>query len=303
MKFGSGRRSMSVASNRVLALCLYISEGQHSDALSRLQHVARAGAPAVQLVDFFPDEKYDRTGVTLASGSAGRLRHQAVLLLREALMVARGAGGPQQHPKVGLIDHVSCHHVQGCSTSDSAPLARSVAAGAASLGVPVHLYGNCNDTGASLASLRRQLGYFKQDSQQQALLATRKADVPADPEAREHLLHTLRGGVDDVGVCTIGNAPWVVGLNAVTDTLNAARAGAAAVSERAGGLAGVQAVALPRDDGAAEVACNVPVDAAVAPMDVVQHIEDAVSHHSNGQLIRSYRTNATPEDIINKVIS
>ena len=289
--------SVSEARRRVLAVCLYVSEGRKSYALQRIRSAATSRGPAVQLVDFFNDSAYDRTGITLASSaSSATLRDAALAVFSEALTHARGEGGTGQHPKVGIVDHVSCHHLASSLPSDSSALASSIASGVASLGVSVHLYGF--STSESLASIRRSLGYFGDHSGGNAALSSRPPDFPHDQAVRRQLIAS-RGGIDDIGVCTIGNAPWVVGLNAMTDTIDAARDGAAAVSERKGGIRGVQAVALDREDGTAEVACNIPADADASPEEVSDTIKCKVNNDGKGCYLRSYRTNATPEKIVN----
>lgn len=120
-------------------------------------------------------------------------------------------------------------------------------------GIPVFRYGTHTE---ALQALRRRLGYFERGM----------LPRPCDPR----LCTGSAAGPDvvdpDIGICCVGDAPWVVNYNVPIHTADAAVAAviARAASARYGGLPAVESLALPHRDGLYEVACNI-LDAAVSP--------------------------------------
>lgn len=102
-----------------------------------------------------------------------------------------------------------------------------------------------------------------------------------------------------LGICCVGATPWIVNYNILllTDNMEAARKVARAVSQRGGGLAAVQAMALRHKDGI-EVACNL-LDPRVSPAEAVlrevQRLAAAAGLAVPGQ---GYRTNKSPGELV-----
>lgn len=100
------------------------------------------------------------------------------------------------------------------------------------------------------------------------------------------------------GVCCVGAVPWVVNLNVLIDScdMRAVKELARAVSERGGGMSGVQAMAL-QHDGGIEVACNL-----LAPHDVGPALVEAEVRklaEGRGLIVKdAYCTGKTIEDLI-----
>lgn len=130
----------------------------------------------------------------------------------------------------------------------------------------MYLYGAAHPGGRRLAEVRRALGYFRASRPAQWEGALAAADLAAcapdlGPPAPS----------ERAGVATIGAGPWVVNFNLplLTEDMAAARRVSRAVSERGGGLAGVEAMALRQESGSIEVACNL-TDASASPPAVVE---------------------------------
>lgn len=119
--------------------------------------------------------------------------------------------------------------------------------------MPTYLYGAAHRDGRTLASIRRQLGYFTPTSPGgEQWHGAPDSLLPVAPDAGP------RTSSASNGVVVVGATPWVDNYNVplATTDVSVARRIARAVSERGGGLACVQAMGLAHGDGATEVACN-----------------------------------------------
>ena len=245
-----------------------MSEGRDAGLLSALS-LAAASVPGATCAHTFTDEEYNRTGYTLVAASSAPLEAAARALCAAALCRADLRTHAASHPRLGVIDHVAVHPL-GCATLD-APAALARALGAA-LGrqMPVFFYGAAHPEGRTLADTRRGLGYFQGQA----------ADIPAwvgspslgpigaaagpGADAWKGTHHEVApdcglslGSVNPAwGVALVGATPWVVNFNLLLSLPSlhdkadaqslgavaaAARRVARAVSQRGGGLPGVQA--------------------------------------------------------------
>jgi glutamate formiminotransferase len=133
--------------------------------------------------------------------------------------------------------------------------------------VPTYLYGAAHGEGRTLASVRRQLGYFTPNSPgnhqwQGASLQPVAPDAgPAMPSRSK-------------GVVVVGATAWVDNYNVPlrASDVEAAKRIARAVSERGGGLRSVQAMGLAHGEGATEVACNLLDPARVGAEQVQERV-------------------------------
>ena len=261
--------------------------------------------PTAALLHAFPDAAYNRTGFTLVGtvvegedgtgGPDSPSLTAAVLAASRAgcasvdLRTLRGPGGGD-HPTLGVVDHVAVHPL-GCGDEEAGmaaavAVARGVGSGLGDTpGVPTFLYGATavDPSHATLASLRRALGYFRpplapggaggggRDEKEEASFP------PPDfgPTGASASLPLLTWGRASVGA-----TPWVVNWNVpikgkggALDKATAA-AIARAVSSRGGsGLVGVEALALPHagDDSAEwpwEVAANLRAPGVSGPAEL-----------------------------------
>jgi len=136
--------------------------------------------------------------------------------------------------------------------------------------VPTYLYGAAHRDGRTLASIRRQLGYFMPKSPgEQWRGAPDSSSLPAAPDAGPATLSRSKG------VVAIGATAWVDNYNVPVHTpdVAAAKRIARAVSERGGGLRSVQAMGLAHGEGVTEVACNLLDPARVGAEQVQERVQ------------------------------
>uniref|UniRef100_A0A0D9WL60 Formiminotransferase N-terminal subdomain domain-containing protein n=1 Tax=Leersia perrieri TaxID=77586 RepID=A0A0D9WL60_9ORYZ len=169
-------RATMAARHTMLACCkLYISESRNAAALRAIDH-AGAGAGAV-VVNRFTDDAYNRVGYTLVApllpsppspspspspAPETPLRHAVFNMVKAALDSIDLAAHSGTHPRLGAVDHICFHPLANSSLPHVAHLAAAVAADIGdNLQVPTYLYGAAHGEGRTLASIRRQLGYFK----------------------------------------------------------------------------------------------------------------------------------------------
>ncbi|KAK9843122.1 hypothetical protein WJX74_007324 [Apatococcus lobatus] len=238
----------------LLGCNVYISEGRNLAILQKLKEVAQAQQRAACL-QTFSDEPYNRTSFTLAARLPGQLANAAVSLAREALQLVHLGEHTASHPRVGTVDHISCHPF-----SSEAPLAAADETAqligeqlGQSPGLPVFLYGTAHSHARQLPRLRRELGYFAGGKTGEwsgwgsSVAGSLKIapDYGPDQARPNH------------GVSLVGSGLWVTNFNVLllTQELRRAQQISTLLSERGGGLLGVQAMALPHQDGI-EVACN-----------------------------------------------
>lgn len=197
-----------------------VSEGRDTAAVDALGAACRA-----VLLDVHSDPDHHRSVFTLAGSlpdvesGAGALAAAAVATLD--LRIHAGV-----HPRLGVLDvvpFVALDPARGAEAVEAAGrFARRVAA---ELGVPTFLYGDADPAGRSLPEVRRDA------------FSARFPDFgPGAPHAT-------------AGAAAVGARPLLVAVNCDLDVddLGLARAIAAEVRERDGGLPGVRALGLRLD--------------------------------------------------------
>lgn len=179
--------------------------------------------------------------------------------------------------------------------------------------LPVYLYGAAHPQGRRLADVRRSLGYFGANAGGGRAWAGAAIGGGGDLSGCPPDLGPS-AATASAGVATVGAVPWVVNFNVPLSgggsgsgsgsggssiDLAAARRVARAVSERGGGLAGVEAMALAHQGGVVEVACNVLAPAVSTPLAVQAAIEAAAAAEGLGvQRGASYVIGRLPPDVI-----
>ncbi|PNW81936.1 hypothetical protein CHLRE_06g267000v5 [Chlamydomonas reinhardtii] len=174
--------------------------------------------------------------------------------------------------------------------------------------LPVYFYGHAHPSRRGLADIRRKLGYFRRSPEggwrggleQQQLPAGN--DLSAFPPDLGPATASARWGV-----VTIGATPWVGNYNVPLSGVDMATARklAKAISERGGGLPGVQAMALQHADGLVEVACNL-LDAAAAPPGTLQARLEGIAGAwglDASQVRPGYQTNRSPEELVRAAVA
>ncbi|PRW56268.1 formimidoyltransferase-cyclodeaminase-like [Chlorella sorokiniana] len=314
------------------ACAVYVSEAREAATVERLERLARSASGAC-LANLFVDEPYNRTNFTLVGRSQPQLTAAVVALAQEALQLLDLRQHTATHPRLGTVDHISCHPLtalppavaagtaagseqqqlgqrsgeqQACGTTAAAVEAASPAAATAALAqsiaeqlgsgphaLPVFTYGWAHPQQQPLDDIRRQLGYFSGAAASSWQGALSAAPLPLAP------CHGPVAAPPRSGVCCVGAVPWLVNYNVLlhSDDLAAARAIARAVSQRGGGLPGVQAMALRHTDGI-EVACNLLDPAASPPEAVLAEVRRLAAQHGGLAVGPAYRTNKSPEQLV-----
>ncbi|XP_078149337.1 formiminotransferase cyclodeaminase-like protein [Carex rostrata] len=248
----------------MLACCkLYISESRNIRALHSIESSLQ-GHPKTLLVNRFTDEVYNRVGYTLVStliagtndtGPASPLTEAVFDMVKAAYEFSDLGLHCGTHPRLGVVDHVCFHPLRDATLDPVAALARSVATRVGEdLAVPTYLYGAAHTSGRTLASIRRQLGYFKPSaSQNQWAGSLSPNSLNLKPDYGQ-----INPAQNSKGVLTLGATKWVDNYNVpiyCTD-IECVKRIARQVSERGGGLESVQAMGLVHKEGVMEVACN-----------------------------------------------
>ena len=294
------KRMFQESPSGILAANVYVSEGRDESLIQHLSNAAKEAAPRALSCHVFSDEKYHRTGFTLA-GTASAVQSAVLALTTEALEKIDLRKHVQvTHPRTGVVDHIVFHPLadpQDLSLSARTAVELAQVVGA-ECKVPVYLYGAAHNNGRQLAELRRQLGYFRgaQNGKWSGALP--------ENSSRSQLPEPDFGSFDAFekgGAICVGATPWVVNYNipvGQTD-MKVAREIAKAVSERGGGLPKVQAMALPHSSGTIEIACNILDSAMTLTADVQNFVKSKVVDTGSWAIVApGYNPGLDPEKIL-----
>jgi glutamate formiminotransferase len=300
--FATSTKSMLDARSQpqILVANVYVSEGQNLELLERSSRAGDCAAPAASVCHVFRDEKYHRTGFTIAgiapavSTAVRSLTTEALeeIDLREHVRVT--------HPRIGSVDHIVFHPLAGSSDLELAAVTAIQLAQEVGIkcNVPVYLYGAAHKSRRQLADLRRSLGYFRGAKDG----VWSGAPAPLSQLSQQQVPAPDYGsfdGFEKSGAICVGATPWVVNYNVplITDDMDSARQIARMVSERGGGIPQVQAMALPHSHGVIEVACNLLNNVSATPAVVQAFIEEKAA--GKGIEVRQgYSTGLDPEAIL-----
>lgn len=201
---------------------------------STLQDAATSGKH-VALVSNFVDRYYNRSSYTLAAYEENlpALCDAGVGIAKVALESIDMHAHKAKHPRLGTVDHISCHSMHTSrgdrAPADNAALASSVGRALGSqLKVPVMLYGSVtairtggHETTVSLAELRRSQGYFERvpDRDVDDEWSGLPSKLLRDAGASGRIAFGPQGQIDGrVGVACVGSVPWVTNFNVQLDT-------------------------------------------------------------------------------------
>jgi len=285
---------------RAMAAHIYVSEGKDAALVSRL---ASAGvSTGAVLANQFLDAAYHRAGITLASTDDSIVEAGVAAVCKEAFAELDIRSHSATHPRVGVVDHVSCNPLGGATAAEAGALAARIGGGLASSKLPVYLYGAAREDGRPLAELRRSLGYFGgakkgewvglSDDVAAALCALAPDFGPNDVNPQ-------------LGAIVVGGVPWVHNYNLLVtspdldqaELMARCRRVARATSARGGGLQAVETMALPHERGV-EVACNL-LDTSVSSPDAVKAQVAELCNNEGGLVLDSaYFTNKRPDEIL-----
>ncbi|KAL3848893.1 hypothetical protein ACJIZ3_010775 [Penstemon smallii] len=245
---------------QMLTCCkVYISESRNRAALNAIDRAAKL-FPDAPIINKFEDETYNRVGYTLVSEMGLNpiscpLKNAVFEMVRtafEAIDLEMHCGS---HPRVGVVDHICFHPLDGVSLDHVAGVAKSLAADVGSkLEVATFLYGAAHNERRSLDKIRRDLGYFKPNNSIENQWA-------GGPQSELLQLNPDEGpprALSRKGVVVIGATQWVDNYNVpiFSNDMATVRKIAKRVSGRGGGLKSVQSMALAHGEGVIEVACN-----------------------------------------------
>ena len=283
-----------------LAANVYVSEGRNASVVSRLRDAVQTRDHVARLAHVFVDDAYNRTGFTIVSSSVDGLVRGAMAVSTLALELVDLTKHAATHPRLGVVDHVSCHPLMGDdATRDAAVAARDAIGEALGAYVPTYTYGI--GRGVDLATVRRRFGYFRANGAGEQW----KGSDAVWREALRGSPPDFGGGAslrDSWGIACVGCVPFVVNHNVVLDTgdVELAKRLARAVSERGGGLAGVQAMGLAYGRGQVEVACNLLDSGVNGPDEVDAFLARAVEGEGEGddvRIVRSYQTGKSVDEL------
>ncbi|BBN05055.1 hypothetical protein MPTK1_3g09890 [Marchantia polymorpha subsp. ruderalis] len=291
-----------------LACCkLYISDSKNVKALETIERAARSQRLA-PLLHIFEDKEYNRVGYTLAGPipfpSHDQKKHPFVpektLPIRSAVMAMVKAAVDSidlqehvgSHPRLGVVDHLCFHAIGSASLEQAASLARTVAADIASdLQVPTFVYGAAHEDRRPLDAIRRELGYFRCNS---------LGHWEGTPELPSELSPDFGPSIASpkTGVVVVGACPWVMNYNVPIQStdLVTGRKIAKKVSERGGGLADVQAMALLHGEARMEIACNL-LDVQKSSPQMVQNLVASLGESAGVDVGQGYLTGQSDEEI------
>lgn len=284
-----------------LACCkIYISDTRNAAALQEIESTFRAH-PEAPLLHVFEDHEYNRVGYTLAGSvcsSESRnartpLQSAVTDVVRTALRTIDLRQHSGSHPRLGVVDHICTHPLGTATMTDTTAIAEGIASEIGQeLKVPAFLYGAAHRNGRPLDDIRRALGYF-QPSNGGLWIGSNIFPATMQPDFGP------RVAPPSSGIVVVGACPWVMNYNVPLTTidLDKGKRIARKVSERGGGLAKVQAMALLHGTDCIEIACNL-LDTDVSNPQAVQHLVAALAAKEGVQASNGYLTGHSKEDIL-----
>lgn len=218
------------------------SEGRNKQKIIRIADAVRA-VHGVTVLDLHTDRDHNRSVLTFV-GEEEPLLEASVALARACIEEIDLAAQSGVHPRMGALDVLPFVPLSGATMEGAVSLAREAGRLLGALGLPVYLYAE-----AASAAHRRNLADVRKGGYQG--LAARAGEPGWRPDYGPGALPPRSGAV------AVGARPFLVAFNAYLDTseVEKARAVAAEVRERGGGLPGVKALGLEAG-GRAQVSMN-----------------------------------------------
>lgn len=218
------------------------SEGRDPAKIGRIAGAVRA-IDGVTVLDLHSDADHNRSVLTFVGGKAPLLT-ASVALARACVEEIDLATQSGVHPRMGSLDVLPFVPLSGATMDDAVSLAREVGETLGALGLPVYLYGE-----AATAPHRENLADVRRGGYEG--LSSRAGEPEWRPDYGPRALPRRSGAV------AVGARGFLVAFNAYLDTpdVELARAVAAEVRERGGGLPGVKALGL-EVGGRAQVSMN-----------------------------------------------
>lgn len=281
----------------MLTCCkIYISESRNAFALESIEKAAKL-LPETIIVNKFKDDAYNRVGYTLVADSSSSpdtspIKKSVFSMVKTALEVIDFELHSGSHPRLGVVDHICFHPLNGTSLEHVAHIAVSLAYDVGhNLQVPTYLYGAAHPGGRKLDFVRRELGYFKPNSSGNTWAGSLQSNISyPKPDLGPH--------EPKKGVIVIGATKWVDNYNVPVEStdVNLVKKISRKVSERGGGLESVQAMGLAHGDEL-EVACNL-LDPSKVGAGLVQAEVERLAKEEGLVVGKGYYTDFSQEKIV-----
>lgn len=278
---------------------VYVTGGRESKTVARLQSAANdacaSGEGGVILLNSFVDQVYDRSSFSF--GGSLPLVAKVVTVFVEAVFnevaltprLARDTGA--EHPALGVVDHVSLHPLLQTPLIDVGSQAQELGRAISSVNaIPLYLYGAARPDFRSLSEIRRASNYFASNRRQ-----LERSNDPANGDDGLGLRLVPDIGAEyeigQRGVMTLGAVQPVLNFNIRLacapgrddEYRPMLRRVARRLSARGGGLAGVEALALPYLEGKFEIACNLLDQKASPPSRVLARVKELLGEEVEAQ--------------------
>ena len=240
------------------------SEGRSERVIDALE--ATLGCHARVLNRHF-DTQHNRSVYTIAA-EPPKLIEALVAGAEHAIDLIDLRGHQGLHPHIGALDVAPTVWQTEDRHDDAVAAARQVADGLAGLGIPVFFYGEL-----ATSPERQERAYFRRGGP--AELARRMESGELKPDLGPNEPHP------SAGATLVTAREPLVAFNVELDTSNPeiARAVAAELREAGGGLIGVRALGLPRENERTQVSVNVHDPRAVPLAKVVSEITRLAAEH------------------------
>lgn len=288
----------------ILLCCkFFVSESRNITTLDAIERAARSNTETV-VVNKFHDRAYNRARYDLVSyvlhDSRGNAiyspLHQTVVAMAEAAFNAINLESHEgAHPRLGVVDDIAFHPLARASLDEAAWLAKAVSVDIGNrFNVPVFLYAAAHPTGKQLDTIRRELGYYRPNSQGIRWAGWAMPEIlPQSPDEGPNVVSRAKG------ISMIGARPWVTLYNipiSCTD-ISVARRIARKVSARGGGLPTVQTLGLVHGEDSTEIACML-LEPNQIGADKVQNRVEMLAAQEGLDVEQGYFTDLSPEMIV-----
>jgi glutamate formiminotransferase / 5-formyltetrahydrofolate cyclo-ligase len=240
------------------------SEGRSERVIGAIR--ATLGAHA-RILDLHSDAQHNRSVYTIAA-SESKLSEAMVAGAAHALDLIDLRGHQGLHPHIGALDVCPAVWAYEELRQSCRAAAQVAAEGIAALGIPVFFYGEM-----ASSPERRERAFFRRGGPAELTRRMESGELAPDLGPREP--HP------SAGATLVTARPAMVAFNVELDTPNPeiARAVAEALREDGGGLPGVRALGLPRDEGCCQVSINIHDPKAVPLALVVGEVTRLAAEH------------------------
>jgi len=258
------------------------SEGRNERVIGTIG--ASMGGRA-ELLNVHRDGEHNRSVFTLA-GEREALAEALVIGAEEALKLIDMRSHQGLHPHIGALDVCPAVWLVAEQKEEARGVALEVAQRLATLEVPVFLYGEL-----ASSDERRERAYFRRGGP--AELARRMQEGELRPDFGPETPHPTAGAT----LVTARHPLVAYNLELDTPDPEVARAIAAELRESGGGLPGIRAIGLPRDEQRSQVSVNVNDPREVSLAQVAREVGKLAQPHG-ARVVEAELVGLAPEDAL-----